>query len=204
MQNCFREYPDVYGSELDSDADDEDDMSSPTQPQSSTSEETRTRSSPASTPSPDTYSSNTQSQSSQTSQPRDNDHAASAKGKFSGEPNSKPHGPSHEDALVPQGHKPVAGQTSSRNPIYDARGDMSSTEEMQEQEKKRSKEEVKGNSDTERANAAKKQVKSQQPVSESERMVPKAAHDEKDKVTERRPGDGFKQGDGFKEGMQWK
>jgi intermembrane space import and assembly protein 40 len=174
MQNCFREYPDVYGSELDSDADDEDDMSSPAQPQS---EETPTRSSPASTPSPDAYSSNTQSQSSQTSQPHTTNHAASGKGKFSGEPNSKPHVPGKAD----------------RNPIYDARGDMSSTDEAQ-----KSKEEVKGNTDTERANAAKKQVKSQQPVSESERMVPKAAHDALKK------GDGFTQDDGFKEGMQWK
>ena len=44
MQNCFREYPEVYGSELDSDADDEDDLTasaeSPSNPSSAQQDST--------------------------------------------------------------------------------------------------------------------------------------------------------------------
>jgi intermembrane space import and assembly protein 40 len=162
MQNCFREYPEVYGSELDSDADDdEDDMAAPAQPQSE-EQETPTRSSPTSTSAPDADSSNAQSQS--PSGARDNDHAASAKGKFSGEPSSKPPTPEKK--------------TGDRNPIYDATGDMSSTEKEQ-----RSKKKPQGSSAAERAKQAKKQVENQEPVSESERLVPKAAHDAQEKGT---------------------
>ena len=132
MQNCFREYPEIYGSELD--ANDEDDMSASAQPQSSEEETPRPQSQ---------YSSSSET--------------------------SKPTG------------------SENRNPIYDARGDMSSTEEVLEKEKsqeeKKSQEEVKGKTDTERANAAKKQVQAQQPVSESERLVPKAAHDGEERGT---------------------
>jgi intermembrane space import and assembly protein 40 len=156
MQNCFREYPEVYGSELDADADEEDDMTA--------SAETPTRSSP------DASSSNAQQAS---SEPTTNDHAASAKGKFSGERNSKPHTP--DNSLVPEEYKPSA----KHNPIYDAREDMSSLDS----EKEKSKQKPKGESDTERANQARAQVKSQEPVSESESMVPKASHDANDRGT---------------------
>ena len=54
-----------------------------------------------------------------------------------------------------------------------------------EKEKEKSKQRPKGDSDTERANKAKNQVKSQEPVSESESMVPKARHDENAKGTEK-------------------
>ncbi|CAN9419069.1 unnamed protein product [Alternaria alternata] len=169
MQNCFREYPEVYGSELDSDADEEDDMTASTETQ-------QPRSSPTSAPPSDTFSSNTQSDS--RSQPAADDHAASAKGDFSSERSSKPHTP-HENNLVPEEYKPNV----KHNPIYDARGDMSSLDS--EKEKEKSKQKPKGDSDTERANKAKNQVKSQEPVSESESMVPKARHDENAKGTEK-------------------
>ncbi|KAI4621892.1 hypothetical protein J4E80_004266 [Alternaria sp. BMP 0032] len=150
MQNCFREYPEVYGSELDSDADDdEDDM----------------------TATPETSSSPSDAQQDSSLQPSTNDHAASAKGKFSGERNSKPHTP--ENSLVPEEYKPNA----KHNPVNDARGDMSSLDS--EKEKEKSKQKPKGESDTERANKARAQVRSQEPVSESESMVPKASHDAK-------------------------
>jgi intermembrane space import and assembly protein 40 len=167
MQNCFREYPEVYGSELDSDADEEDDMTA--------SAETPTRSSPTSTPPPDAFSSNAQPDSSP--KPATNDHAASAKGKFSGERNSKPQTP--DNSLVPDEYKPNA----KHNPIYDARGDMSSLDS--EKEKEKSKQKPKGDNDTERANKAKAQVKNQEPVSESESLVPKASHDANERGTEK-------------------
>jgi len=163
MQNCFREYPEVYGSELDSDADDEDGMSAT--PGSEQPTETPSRSSPTSAPPPDAFSSNAQPNTS--SDASTNDHAASAKGKFSGEPNSKPQ--TATGGLVPDEYKP----NTQHNPMVDARGDMSSLES----EKEKSKQKPKGDSDTERANKAKAQVKSQEAVSESERMVPKASHD---------------------------
>ncbi|KAG9195293.1 hypothetical protein G6011_00414 [Alternaria panax] len=157
MQNCFREYPEVYGSELDSDADEEDNMTAST--------ETQPHSSPAST-----------ALSGASSQPATNDDAAaaaaSAKDSFSGEPESKPH-TSHENSLVPEEYKP----DSKHNPVYDARGDMSSLNSEKEKEKEESKQKPKGDGDTERANKAKNQVKNQEPVSESESMVPKASHD---------------------------
>jgi intermembrane space import and assembly protein 40 len=166
MQNCFREYPEVYGSELDSDADEEDDMTA--------SAETPTRSSPTSVSSSD-VSSNAQQES--PLQPASNDHAVSVKGTFSGEHNSKPHTPDH--SLVPEEYKP----NPKHNPIYDARGDMSSLDS--EKEKEKSKQKPKGDSDTERANQAKAQVKSQEPVSESESLVPKASHDANERGTEK-------------------
>ena len=155
MQNCFREYPEVYGSELDSDADDEDDM----------------------TATPETPSNPSNAQQDSSLQPATNDHAASAKGKFSGERNSKPHTP--ENSLVPEEYKPNA----KHNPVNDARGDMSSLDSEKEKEKEKSKQKPKGESDTERANKARAQVKSQEPVRESESMVPKASHDASEKGT---------------------
>ncbi|KAF1836454.1 hypothetical protein BDW02DRAFT_567043 [Decorospora gaudefroyi] len=173
MQNCFREYPEVYGSELDSDADDEDDMSAP----SPATEETPTSSSPSSTPPRDAYSSSN-AQPSPASQATSNDHAASAKGKFSGQPNSKPHTP--DNSLVPENYKPAEEE---HNPVFDARGDMSSLDS--EKEKQKSKEKPEGATDKERAMQAKNQVKSQESVSESESVVPKASHDAQDKGTAR-------------------
>ncbi|KAA8611737.1 mitochondrial intermembrane space import and assembly protein 40 [Pyrenophora tritici-repentis] len=162
MQNCFREYPEVYGSELDSDADEEDDMSATP---ASEATETPSRSSPTSTPPSDAFSSNAQPTPS--SDASTNDHAAPAKGKISGEPNSKPQ--TATGGLVPEEYKP----NTQHNPMVDARGDMSSLDS----EKEKSKQKPKGDSDTERANKAKTQVKSQEPVSESESIVPKASHD---------------------------
>ncbi|RMZ70093.1 mitochondrial intermembrane space import and assembly 40 [Pyrenophora seminiperda CCB06] len=164
MQNCFREYPEVYGSELDSDADDEDDMSMSANSASAPTE-TPTRSSPTSAPPRDASSHNMQPSSS--SDASTNDHAASAKGKFSSEPSSKPQSPS--GGLVPDEYKP----NTQHNPMVDARGDMSSLDS----EKEKSKQKPTGQSNTERAKQANAQVKSQEPVSESERLVPKASHD---------------------------
>jgi intermembrane space import and assembly protein 40 len=137
MQDCFRRYPEVYGSELESDAaDDEDDLTA----DAAHADSTPASRSTASTGPPSV----SQSQS---------DPAAADKGKQSGEGSSKPYSPERvteerpDLGLVPGNYKPDA------------------------------------QSDTERANQAAAQVKSQEPVSESESLVPKAAHDSKDENT---------------------
>ncbi|KAF1942256.1 hypothetical protein EJ02DRAFT_376074 [Clathrospora elynae] len=167
MQDCFREYPEIYGSELDSDADDEDDMTAD-DPSPQPMEETPTRSAPAFSPSrPDATSSNGQSELS--SQPRDNDQASLAKGKFSGEPNSKPQQSTEKRRgveLVPGNYRPD-GKEKEKDPMVDARGDVSSLEKP------------KGDG------AKGEQDKKSREVSESDRLVPKAAHDAEEKGTQR-------------------
>ena len=139
MQNCFRQYPEVYGSELESDAaDDEDDliadaaMPTPDSTPSSratTSAETPSRSAP-SKPSPE---------SDKQKQPIERSSTLNSPEKVT------EHRP--ELGLVPGNYKPDA------------------------------------KSDTGRANQASSQVKNQEPVSESEDLVPKAAHDAGDENT---------------------
>jgi intermembrane space import and assembly protein 40 len=107
MQNCFREYPEVYGSELEGDEEDERGVTAP----------------------------------------GDDASAPADKGKLSQEPSSTPrHGRAQTD-LVPETYKPDA------------------------------------DSDTERADQTAETARSQEPVSESETLVPKAAHDAGDANT---------------------
>ncbi|KAL6160510.1 Oxidoreductase [Exserohilum turcicum] len=151
MQNCFREYPEIYGSELDADADDDAD------------EETAIAPASAETPSQSSNAFAHQADSAPKATP--SDYSASAQGKVSGEPKSKPQIP--DGGLVPEEYKPAR----THNPVFDARDDMSSVES------EKSKQTPKGSSDTERAKKADAQVKSQEPVSESKKIVPKASHD---------------------------
>jgi intermembrane space import and assembly protein 40 len=116
MQNCFREYPEVYGSELEGQDDDEDDLATDATPapQSATSAESSSSS-----------SSRTKSQPESSSKSTD------------GRPGLD---------LVPNSYKPDSAL------------------------------------DTERSAT---QIKSNEPVSESETLVPKAAHDAADENTKR-------------------
>lgn len=120
MQNCFRQYPEVYGSELESDADDDDeaddlsaDVSSSSSPASSATDAEQPKSTP-------------------TKQPQTTERAAQAKTSL--EPSSKPHSREkvtenrRELGLVPESYRP----------------------------------------------------KEEEPMSESETLVPKAAHDASD------------------------
>jgi intermembrane space import and assembly protein 40 len=150
MQNCFREYPEVYGSELEGDdAEEEEDRT----PSASAPTATHSESVPAVA-----YSDSTTAPASRESSSRpapQHETSAADKGKQSGERNSKPH--SAESAsenrsklgLVPDNYKPDA------------------------------------KTDTERANQAATHAKSHEPTSESEQLVPKAAHDAGDANTER-------------------
>lgn len=163
MQNCFRQYPEVYGSELESDADDDDDVASDLAASESTP--------PTSTSgSPSLHASDVSSDA-QTSPPKaqrsSSDHASSAKGTLSGQATSQPHSAEQveenrrELGLVPENYKPEPKKSAK----------------------------VEGKDDTERASRASEQTKSQNPVSESERVVPKAAFDagnENTKVLERK------------------
>lgn len=146
MQNCFREYPEIYGSELDADADDdEDDMAAvpaPTETSSQSSSVSALQADSAPKPAPTEYS-------------------TSALDK------SKPS--ASDDSLVPEEYRPER----KHNPVYDARGDMSSVE---------SEKDKKGDTIAKKAGA---QTKSQEPVSESKDLVPKSSHDSNDKGTEK-------------------
>jgi intermembrane space import and assembly protein 40 len=162
MQNCFRQYPEVYGSELDSDADDEDETAADLAASESTP---ATSASGSPSLSASDVSSDAQTTPSRSRQ-NETDHAAAAKGKVSSGPSSKPHSAEQVEAnrrelgLVPDNYKPDQ-KTSA----------------------------VEGSSDTERANQAAQQTKSREPVSESESLVPKAAFDASDdntKVLERK------------------
>lgn len=141
MQNCFREYPEVYGSELEADdaQDDDDDLTTdPATPSAAHSESTPTAVYSDSTSAPASRSTHSNESSSRPAPQRET--GASDKGKLSGERNSKPQ--SAESAadnrsklgLVPDNYKPDA--------------------------------------------------KSDEPTSESEQLVPKAAHDAGDANTE--------------------
>jgi len=104
MQNCFRQYPEVYGSEIDSDADDEDDVGADLATPSDSSSPDPSRSS-LSTPD---ISSDAQA-SPPSSQLNDPNHTRSAQGKLSGEPSSTPRSPAankRELDLVPENYKP--------------------------------------------------------------------------------------------------
>jgi intermembrane space import and assembly protein 40 len=150
MQNCFREYPEVYGSELEGDdAEEEDDRPL----NASAPAPTHSESVPA-----DAYSDSTPAPSSRESSSKSapqHETGAADKGKQSFERSSKP--PSAESAkdnrsklgLVPDNYKPDA------------------------------------KTDTERGEQAATQVKSLEPTSESEQLVPKAAHDAGDANTKR-------------------
>ncbi|KAF1850718.1 uncharacterized protein K460DRAFT_361480 [Cucurbitaria berberidis CBS 394.84] len=90
MQNCFRKYPEVYGSELDSDADDEDDMTADLAIPSDSSP------TPAPSPSPS----------------QKDDQATSTQGKLSGEQHSSV---GKKLDLVPDDYKPEAKSEVSVN-----------------------------------------------------------------------------------------
>lgn len=154
MQDCFRQYPEVYGSEIDSDdAEDEDDM-------------TADLAAPSDFPS-DSVSSDVQTAPTSSQRPRQSN--------ASREPALQPHSAEKVEAnrrelgLVPDNYQPepkgdarsVAPAESTSNPKPNA------------------------SSSTERANQARQQVKSQEQTSESESLVPKAAHDAGDANTEK-------------------
>ncbi|USP75617.1 Mitochondrial intermembrane space import and assembly protein 40 [Curvularia clavata] len=146
MQNCFREYPEIYGSELDADADDdEDDMAT----------------APASTETSSGQSSNAsplQADSAPKLTPSEDSTSAQDKSK-----------PSASDAgLVPEEYRPER----KHNPVFDARGDMSSVE---------SEKDKKDDTTAKKASSA----KNQEPVSESKDLVPKSSHDSDEKGTEK-------------------
>lgn len=117
MQNCFRQYPEVYGSELDSDADDSDDMTA----------DVATPSEPH--PSDSAPSSSTTQSTATTPSSQQTDHATAAKAKQSGEPSSKPRSspsPSSMTAdgkfdLVPDNYKQDA-EAKSPGPASESAG----------------------------------------------------------------------------------
>lgn len=149
MQNCFREYPEIYGSELDADADDdEDDMAAAP--------------APTETPGPSSSASALQADSTPKLTPSEASTSAQEKSK-----------PSASDAgVVPEDYRPQR----KHNPVYDARGDMSSLE---------SEKEKKGKKDDTNAKKEDAKAKSQEPVSESKDLVPKSSHDTNEKGTEK-------------------
>ncbi|KAJ4364635.1 Oxidoreductase [Neocucurbitaria cava] len=113
MQNCFRQYPEVYGSELDSDADDEDDMTADV----ATPSEPRPSDSTASSSSPNTQSA------AKTPSSQRTDHATAAKAKQSGEPSSKPRSSPTDSKLdlVPENYKQDA-EAKSPGPASESAG----------------------------------------------------------------------------------
>jgi intermembrane space import and assembly protein 40 len=154
MQNCFREYPEVYGSELDADDDEDDDMTA-----APASAETSKQSSTTFAPQADSAPKHAT-----------NEDSVSAQATSAVESNSKPSAPGA--GLVPEEYRPER----KHNPVFDARGDMSSVESEKEKSKQKPKDEAK------KADA---QVKSQEPVSESKNLVPKASHDAGEPGTEK-------------------
>lgn len=132
MQNCFRQYPEVYGSEIDTD--DDDDMTA------DAAADVSTPSSPSSTDSPALSSKkNTNSPS-----PASNADAPLAKEPVKKESQSK--------SVVPASSGPHSADKVAEN-----RRELGLVPENYRPEEK--------------------EVKSQEPVSESESLVPKAAHD---------------------------
>ncbi|KAH3971674.1 mitochondrial import inner membrane translocase TIM40 [Parastagonospora nodorum] len=130
MQNCFREYPEVYGSELEGDEDEGEDLPAPGQPQPQPqSESTPTAAYSDSTPAP-------------SSKPRET--GASEKAKLSGEPDSKPSSTTAAKSTVSSGSDSKPAETKNNLGL------------VPDNYKPDAKEE---------------------PVSESEELVPKAAHD---------------------------
>lgn len=164
MQNCFRQYPEVYGSELDSDAEDDDEVAadlaaSESIPASSASD------TPSSSLSTSDVSSDAQTAPSKTKQT--SEHAKSVKGTLSGQATSEPHSAEQveenrrELGLVPENYRPSPKKSTK----------------------------IDGKNDTARATNVSQQMKTEEPISESERVVPKAAFDtgdENTKVLERK------------------
>ncbi|EMD85957.1 hypothetical protein COCC4DRAFT_74577 [Bipolaris maydis ATCC 48331] len=158
MQNCFREYPEIYGSELDSD-DADDDMSAAPEP-AETSSQPSTAFAPQADSAPKLATT---------------EDSGLVKDRSTGERKSKPIAP--DAGLVPEEYK----SESRHNPVFDARGDMSSVES----EKEKSSQKPKDTSDTAKAKKADAQMKKQEPVSESKSLVPKDSHDASEPGTER-------------------
>lgn len=138
MQNCFRKYPEVYGSELESDAEDEDDDVQlagdlPAPSSDSSSSPASSAAATDSTPfAPSTQSHASSSSKTLTTQrpTQERESSLAEKGKLSGESSSKPKTTEKSGsglALVPDTYKP--------------------------------------------------ETKNEEPLSESESLVPKAAHD---------------------------
>ncbi|KAI8941727.1 hypothetical protein NX059_002933 [Plenodomus lindquistii] len=158
MQDCFRQYPEIYGSEIDpDDAEEEGDMTADL----ATSESASGSSKPSS---PDVSSDAQTAPSSQESRQLSGD-----------KPRSGPHSPDKLEAnrrelgLVPENYQPEAAtDATSYNNSEDAATRSPS-----------------GSNSTERSKNATNQVKQENrtQTSESERAVPKAAHDAGDKGT---------------------
>jgi intermembrane space import and assembly protein 40 len=149
MQNCFREYPEVYGSELEGDgADDEDDdVPTDSTPAAAYSDSTPATASSDSAPLP----SRSATSSPEPSSSRTKSHPETSnadQGKLSSEPSSTPKSKEgrRELDLVPNSYKPDSAAETERSAT---------------------------------------QIKGSEPVSESESLVPKAAHDAGDANTAR-------------------
>ncbi|EUC41162.1 hypothetical protein COCMIDRAFT_106916 [Bipolaris oryzae ATCC 44560] len=151
MQNCFREYPEIYGSELDSD-DADDDMTAAPEP-AETSNQPSTDFAP---------------QADSTPKLATTEDSGLVQDKSTGEHKLKPVAP--DAGLVPGEYRPE----SKHNPVFDARGDMSSVESEKEKSSQKPKD-ASGNA----------KAKKQEPVSESKSLVPKASHDASEPGTER-------------------
>lgn len=132
MQNCFRQYPEVYGSEIDTD--DDDDMTADAATDVSTPSSAPTTSSP----SPAT-SATTSATTSSTSSPTPNADAPAKKD-------------SPTKSVAPASSGPHSAEKVAEN-----RRELGLVPENYRPEEK--------------------EVKKQEPVSESESLVPKAAHD---------------------------
>jgi intermembrane space import and assembly protein 40 len=137
MQNCFRQYPEVYGSELDSDAEDDEDELNAAAPAQDGHTAQHSTAEPSQAPT-SAVSSNPEPRSPSIRTTSTSETGRAEKGKFANEPSSAP--PSSDSRpgldLVPDNYKP------------DAKSEH-------------------------------------EPVSESESLVPKAAHDVGDAGTER-------------------
>lgn len=131
MQNCFRKYPEVYGSELDSDADDDDELpaeaTQPTHaaadaasPKEHTSASQVPQAATSAAPQPTASSSSPSSKAAQTRR--------AEKGAHYSEPSSQPRARTPELALVPDEYKPegnsgterAAQQTKSHEPVSES------------------------------------------------------------------------------------
>jgi intermembrane space import and assembly protein 40 len=157
MQNCFREYPEVYGSELEGDGADEDDdlptESTPaadysdSTPAAAYSDSTPATASSDTTPPPSRSATSTSESSSSRTKSRPETGNAD-QGKLSSEPSSIPKSNEgrRELDLVPNSYKPDSAVETERSAT---------------------------------------QIKNSESVSESESLVPKAAHDAGDANTAR-------------------
>jgi intermembrane space import and assembly protein 40 len=150
MQNCFREYPEVYGSELEGDNADDEEEDLPTEPTpaaTASSDSTPTAAYSDSTPPPSRSATSTSETSSSRTKSRPETSNVD-QGKLSSEPSSSPKSTQgrRELDLVPNSYKPDSATETERSAT---------------------------------------QIKDGEQVSESERLVPKAAHDAGDANTSR-------------------